>query len=270
MPLRSAPADAHAMIDLHCHILPGLDDGPDRMEDSLAMAEAAIADGVTHVVATPHANHSYSFDFARVRACREELQAILGQRLTLATGCDFHLSAENLAEIRKDAARFTINQKNYLLVEFNEYAIPPSMDQTLHQLQLDGLTPIITHPERNAIIRAQPERLARWLRRGCYAQVTAGALTGGFGPLAQRDAMKWIGQGLVHFVASDAHNLRGRPLALRPAFEIVRNAFREDIAKALFAGNPRAALEGLPLPHVPEIPGDLERPRRKRFFFFSV
>src|SRR6202007_325076 len=117
------------MVDVHCHILPGLDDGPEAIEESLAMAESAVADGITHVVATPHANSEYYFDYDRVQALRKELQAKISDRLILATGCDFHLSPENLEALRADATRFCINQHDYLLVEFNEYSIPPAMDQ---------------------------------------------------------------------------------------------------------------------------------------------
>jgi len=148
------------MVDVHCHILPGLDDGPDDMETSVAMAESAIADGITHVVATPHSSNQYYFDYSHVRELREKLQTKIGSRLILATGCDFHLSPENLEALRADASRFCINQRDYLLVEFNEYSIPPSMDQTLHEIQLLGLRPVITHPERNAILRLQTARLA--------------------------------------------------------------------------------------------------------------
>src|SRR6267143_6383536 len=142
------------MVDLHCHILPGLDDGPDAMEESVAMAESAIADGITHVVATPHSNSQYFFDFMRARQVRDELQAKIGDRLKIATGCDFHLNPENLESLRKDARQYCINQRNFLLVEFNEFSIPPSMDQALHGIQLAGLQPVITHPERNRILRS--------------------------------------------------------------------------------------------------------------------
>src|SRR5262249_31643045 len=125
----------------------------------------------------------------------------------------------------------------------------------------------ITHPERNALLRGKPERLRQWVRRGCYAQVTAGALTGTFGPSARKDAENWIAQGLVHFVASDAHNTRGRPLRLRPAYEFVVGGFGEGKAHALFIANPLAAVEGRPLPHVPEV-AERATPRRRRFFFF--
>jgi protein-tyrosine phosphatase len=232
------------------------------------MAETAIADGITHLVATPHSSDRYLFDFAQVRQLRDELQAQIGTRLKIATGCDFHLDPENLSALRRDPACYCINQHDYLLLEFNEISIPPSMDQTLHEIQLSGLRPIITHPERNAILRARPERLRHWVKRGCFAQVTGGALTGVFGPIAQKIAMDWIREGLIHFVASDAHNTRTRPLRLQPAFDVVVDQFGEEKARALFAENPLAAFEGRELPHVPEVEEEKAVPRRKRFFFF--
>ena len=256
------------MVDVHCHILPGLDDGPDAIEESLAMAESAINDGITHVVATPHSSSEYSFDYPRVQRLCEQLQDEVGERLILATGCDFHLNPENLDALRSNASRFCINQHDYLLVEFNEISIPPAMDDTLHGLQLKGLRPIITHPERNAILRRQPERLVKWVRLGCFVQVTAGSLTGTFGPRAQEDSLCWIGQGMVHFVASDAHNTKRRPLRLQPAYNTVSEQFGEDKANALFAENPLAAFEGRDLPHIPEMPDEKASPRRKRFLFF--
>ena len=256
------------MVDIHCHILPGLDDGPQAVDVSLAMAESAIADGITHVVATPHSSNEYHFDYLRVRELRDELQARIGNRLILATGCDFHLNPENLVALREDAPRFSINQHDYLLVEFNEFSIPPHMDDTLHELQLLTLRPIITHPERNAILRTQAHRLAKWVRMGCCVQVTAGSLTGVFGSGAQRDALRWISDGLVHIVASDAHNTRNRPLRLQPAFDLVHEQFGEEKARALFLDNPLAVFEGRELPHMPAVPDEIEVPRRKRFFFF--
>lgn len=185
------------MVDIHCHILPGLDDGADSLETARAMGEMAVADGITHVIGTPHASPDYAFDPQRVKERRDELQALFEGRLVLATGCDFHLSFENLQDIRRDAHRFTLNQKNYLLVEFADFSIPPSIDQSLHELHLAGLRPIITHPERNPLIRARPERFYRWLRQGCYAQVTAQSLLGRFGKAAQEMAGKWLAAGAV-------------------------------------------------------------------------
>ncbi len=256
------------MVDIHCHILFGLDDGARTIEDSMAMAEDAIADGITHVVGTPHASNEHAFHFARVQAVGEELREKLGERLTIATGCDFHLNPENIQSVRNDPAPFCINQKDYLLVEFNEFSIPPSMDQTLHELHLQGLRPIVTHPERNGILRTQPERLRDWVHQGCFVQVTAGSLSGVFGPAAKERAWTWIEQGLVHFVSSDAHNTARRPLKLKFAYEAITELHGEEKARALLIDNPLAAFEGQALPYVPEVLSKLKSEKRKRFFFF--
>ena len=260
------------MVDIHCHILPGMDDGAQTIEQSLEMAAMAIEDGITHVVGTPHANAEYRFDPAIIRQRRDELQAKLGDRLTLVTGCDFHLNFENVQDLRANPGKYTINQKNYLLVEFADFSIPPGTDDTLHQLLLLGISPIITHPERNRLIRSKPEMLRQWLRQGCYVQMTAQSLLGGFGESTQKQTEKWLDEEMVHFFASDAHNATKRPLRLKKAFDVVAERRGEGVAQALFLDNPLAALEGRPLPYEPEPPERRERTtsrrRRKRFIFF--
>jgi protein-tyrosine phosphatase len=264
------------MVDIHCHILPGLDDGAESLDVACAMAETAIEDGVTHIIGTPHASQDHKFIPELIRQRCNELQARFEGRLVLATGCDFHLSFDNLQEIRRDSARFTLNQKSYLLVEFADFSIPPSLDQALHELQLAGLHPIVTHPERNPLIRAQPERLYKWLRQGCYVQVTAQSLLGKFGRSAQEMSQEWLDAGAVHFVASDAHNVTSRPLRLKETYELLAKSRGEDVARALMVDNPLAAFEDRPLPWVPELAdeGDLQNSgrggmrRKKRFFFF--
>jgi len=258
------------MVDIHCHILPGLDDGPEALETSLQMAEAAIADGITHVVATPHANDSFPFAPELIRKRCAELQARIGDRLLLSTGCDFHMSFENLQTVQTDPARFTINQKNYLLVEFADFAIPPSMDNALKELRMKGVRPVITHPERNPILVQNRARVNTWVEEGCFVQVTAGSFLGRFGQRAQKAAEAWLDEGAVHFVASDAHNLTSRPLQLRPAFEAVAKRKNEAVARALFRENPLATLEGSALPYAPELAeqDEVTPPRRKRFLFF--
>jgi|SRR5689334_10961180 len=254
------------MIDLHCHILPGLDDGPDTREESLRMAESAVADGITHVVATPHSSEHYLFDYGRVRKLRDELQEAAPAGLVISTGCDFHVNPENLAALRFEPAPFCINQKNYLLVEFNEFSIPPTMDHTLHELKLAGICPVITHPERNRILCSDPQRLSNWIRLGCRVQVTGGSLTGAFGKVAREKALSWIAKGMVHIVASDAHNAKRRPLVLKPAYEVVLDKFGRHIAEALFVANPKAAIEGNLLPYAPEVQ-DVHK-AKNRFWFF--
>jgi protein-tyrosine phosphatase len=264
------------MVDIHCHILPLLDDGSKSFDESCAMAEMAIEDGVTHVIGTPHASPDHAFVPELIRQRRDELQAQFEGRLKLATGCDFHLSFENLQDIRHRPERYTLNQKSYLLVEFADYSIPPSLDQALHEMQLAGLHPIVTHPERNPLIRAQPERLYKWVRQGCYVQVTAQSLLGKFGSAALEMSQQWLGAGAVHFVASDAHNTTSRPLRLRETYDHLATTRGEEVARALLVDNPLAAFEDRPIPYVPELAEDLgwensegaQLRRKKRFFFF--
>lgn len=261
------------MIDIHCHILPNLDDGAESVEISVAMAEMAVEEGVTHIICTPHSNSRYPFQAELIKQRRDELQARYEGKITFATGCDFHLSFENLQAIRGAPSRYTLNQKNYLLVEFADYSIPPALDQALHDLQLAGLTPVITHPERNPLIRTKPERLFQWLRQGCYAQVTAQSISGKFGRTAQEAAERWLAAGVFHFIASDAHNTSSRPLRLKQTYEHVASEYGEDLAHALLVDNPLAAFEGRPLPCIPELAEDEnsksgQTRKRKRFWFF--
>ncbi|MGB8541056.1 MAG: CpsB/CapC family capsule biosynthesis tyrosine phosphatase [Candidatus Acidiferrales bacterium] len=263
------------MVDIHTHILFGLDDGAESLEMSLAMAEMAIEDGTTHIIGTPHAHPNHDFIPELVKARRDELQSRFEGRLTFATGCDFHLSFENLQNIRLYPERYTLNQKNYLLVEFADFSIPPSMDQALHDLQLAGLQPVITHPERNPLIRVKADRLFRWIRQGCYVQVTAQSLLGKFGRSAKASAKEWLDAGAVHFLASDAHNVTTRPPILSEAFTYLRKAHGEEVARALLVDNPLAAFEGRPLPFVPQLaedaglsPGATPVRKKKRFWIF--
>jgi protein-tyrosine phosphatase len=257
------------MVDIHCHILPGLDDGADSFDESVQMAETAIADGITHVVGTPHASDQFRFDAALTRQRCQELQQRVGDGLTLETGCDFHLNYENVRDLRVDPRKYTIAQKNYLLVELNDYAIPPNIQQMLHDLRLIGLLPIITHPERNPLIQRRQDYLRQWLHQGCYVQITAMSFLGKFGSQAEKAAWSWLDSDMVHFVASDAHNTTRRPLRLRQAFEAVAVRRGASVAQALFTDNPLAALEGRPLPYEPEQPEVASRSRRrKRFSFF--
>ena len=241
------------MVDIHCHILPGLDDGADTLETSIQMAEMAIADAEVPTWSGRRTRiRTTSLSLKLFASVADELQAAVGERLQLATGCDFHLNFENLQDLEKNKQKYTINQKNYLLVEFADFSIPPSMDETMHHLHLIGLSPIITHPERNALLRAKPERLYRWLHQGCYVQVTAMSILGRFGSAAQHRAEHWLDEDRVHFIASDAHNLKGRPLQLRAAFDAVSERRGEQVAQALFRNNPLAAFEGRGLPYEPE------------------
>ena len=245
------------MIDIHHHLLPGLDDGARTLDVSLAMVEMAIADGITHIACTPHASHHYFFDPEHNAAVFAELQDAVNQKfgdqaITLGLGCDFHLMFDNIEDAQRHPTRYTINGHNYLLVEFPDTAISPNTAQTFYQLSLSGMTPIITHPERNPILARQPERMVEWLKAGALIQITASSLTGRFGPMAEQSAGWLIDHQWVNFIATDAHNTQSRPPLLRAAFDFVAQHYDLATAERLCITNPRAAFYGEALDPQPE------------------
>jgi protein-tyrosine phosphatase len=263
------------MIDIHHHLLPGLDDGARDLDTALAMVEMAVADGITHVVCTPHANHRYFFEPEHNAALFAELQDAMTQRfgdvLTLGLGCDFHLMFDNIEDAQRHPTRYTINGHNYLLVEFPDSAISPNTAQTFYQLSLSGMIPIITHPERNPILSRQPERMFEWLQAGALIQVTASSLTGRFGQTAEQSAIWLLDHQWVHFIATDAHNTQSRPPLLRIAYDFLAEHYDPATAERLCVTNPRAAFYGEPLDAQPEpaAPKSTERRSGPRPGFFG-
>ncbi|MFQ5776866.1 MAG: tyrosine-protein phosphatase [Terriglobia bacterium] len=253
------------MIDIHCHFLPGVDDGAPSIEEARAMIEMAAVDGTTHLVATPHCNTRYEFSPERNRALLAKLSERSTHGVTLLAGCDFHLSYENLQRVLSEKTCFTLNQGSYLLTEFADYGIAPQMLDVFHKLRLNDIVPVITHPERNPLLREIGMKLLRRLAEmGCPIQVTADSLTGRFGRRARAVAQRLLADRMVHFIASDAHDTRERPPRLSPARAWLTGKYGAELAEALFVANPRAALESHPLPYFPEP----TQPRRRRFWFF--
>ncbi len=251
------------MIDIHSHILPGLDDGAPTEEVSLAMLEMAAKNGTTHIVGTPHCNGEFEYSQEKNQVLAKGLQEKVGDRIRLMTGCDFHLSYENLEEVMENARLYTLNQGNYLLTEFAYYSIPPHIEDSFLQLRTRELVPIITHPERIPILIEERIDLIRQLvEMGCPVQITAGSLTGRFGAKVKQSCFTLLESQLVHFVASDAHDTDRRPPHLRNARRIIKKHFGADLTQALFVDNPRAAIESKPLPYLPE-PAE---PIRKKIF----
>lgn len=248
------------MIDVHYHLLYGLDDGPKTIQGSLELARASIAEGVTHIVATPHANERYSFQPELNRERLERLQEQLGQEVTLGLGCDFHLSYENLQDLARSPGKYTINGKQYLLVEFPNYGISRNTSNYFFEMQMAGVVPIITHPERNPSLMADMQQMVEWISRGCLVQVTAASITGRFGSRARDKSLEMLQRNWVHLIASDAHNLEGRPPQMAPAYAMLKEQFGEDAARRLCVENPRAVFNGEQLPPQPE-PVLEQRPR---------
>ena len=170
-----------AMIDIHSHPLWEVDDGAGTLEDSIEMCKIAAEDGITHMVATPHCNYTYVFSPEVNRQKLTELQSAVGESPKLLLGCDFHLSYENIQKLAETPKDFTINQTSYLLVEFPDQFVPEQFDRIFYDIQVAGLVPIITHPERNPVFARRTNLLYHWVSSGCLAQVTAQSYTGGFG-----------------------------------------------------------------------------------------
>ncbi len=239
------------MIDIHHHLLPGLDDGSPSMDVSVKMVEMAASDGITHIVCTPHANGRYGYDRARCEELLAELRAKINGRVTLGLGCDFHMSYDNIEEALNTPGRYSINGLKYMLVEFADTAIPESTGDSLYELSVSKQRPIITHPERNPVIQRHPERLARWIKDGALVQITASSLTGRFGKSAQASAEKYLSRNWVHFLASDAHNLDSRPPVISGGYEWVKKHYGVETADRLCVQNPLAVFEGRELPPQP-------------------
>ncbi|MFT4111431.1 tyrosine-protein phosphatase [Silvibacterium sp.] len=259
------------MIDIHHHLLFGLDDGSPDIETSVAMAEAAIADGITHVVCTPHASGRYEYKPELNQERLEALRERLGDRITLGLGCDFHLSYDNIEDALKNRSRYTINQKKYLLVEFNDFMIPQNITEVFYELTIAGQRPIITHPERNAVIQRNPERMKDWIREGALVQLTSSSLTGRFGKTAQSLSHQFLEKNWVHFLATDAHNLTSRPPKLSEGYEVLEKRYGKETAERLCVANPRAVFYGEDLPRQPRSldigEDDGGRPEARKGFF---
>ena len=235
------------MIDIHCHILPEVDDGPKSWETAEAMCHMAAEDGIEHMVATPHANDRYYYDRAYLTDLLQQLRLRVGPKPQLSLGCDFHLSFENMQAALETPERWCIANTRYLLVEFNNFSIPPQIDDWLARMCTKEVTPIITHPERNPILQKTPERVLQWVSCGCAVQVTASALTGSWGDSAVKLARQFLKRDAVHVLATDAHDTVRRPPILSQARKIVEKEFGPSVAQVLVEENPAAVLANNPL-----------------------
>jgi len=232
------------LIDIHSHVLYGLDDGARTIEDSVAMVRMAAEYGTTDLVATPHANPNYRFDPELVQERLAEVAQASGNVLRLHSGCDFHLSYDNIQDALAHPRKYTINQHRYLMVEFSDMLIFNNTTDIFSRLAEAGMTPVITHPERNGLLRQRVDQIANWVKEGACVQVTAQSLLGEFGKRAKQFSRTLLDRHLVHFLASDAHDCEHRPPRLDLAFAWVKERYGEERAEALCVGNPRAAITG--------------------------
>lgn len=254
------------MVDLHCHILPGIDDGARDLEASLDMARAAVADGIDVIVATPHWPYeSEPTPAARILELTAELQYELDQAqipLRVVPGHECVITPELPDELASGGAlAFGNGKARYALLETPYHHLPYYLRDIVFQVQSRGFASIIAHPERNPIIQNDPGQLVEYVRSGCLVQVTAGSLTGQWGAASKKTGLALFRRGLAHIIASDAHSANSRPPILSEARRIVADAIGEEVARKAVEDIPRKVIEGQPV-YVPD-PDEVGAPTRR-------
>ena len=217
------------MIDIHCHLLPGLDDGPKDLTESLRMAQQAVLDGIDTIIATPHhKNGQYNNPKSLILDKVQEMNQRLIEeniKLTILPGQEVRIFGELLDEYKMEEILPLNNGGQYLFIEFPSNHVPRYTKKLIYDIQLNGLIPIIVHPERNREMIADPELLFELVRDGALTQVTASSITGFFGKAIQKFSMQLIEAELTHFIASDAHNTTNRPFQLAQAYGVIEKKY---------------------------------------------
>ncbi|WP_368895028.1 tyrosine-protein phosphatase [Priestia megaterium] len=220
------------MIDIHSHILPGVDDGASAMEDAVNMARLALDEGITKIIATPHHQNGMYFNKKQDILKRvKELNNVLQREnisLEVLPGQETRIYGSLLDDFWKGDI-LTLNHTNYLFVELPSGHVPRYTEQLLFEMQLKGLIPIIVHPERNAEVLKNPEKLLNLVKEGALTQITAGSLMGHFGKKVQKFSLQLIEANSTHFIASDAHNMSTRNFHMRESISKVHKEFGSQV-----------------------------------------
>jgi len=245
------------VIDLHCHILPGIDDGPTDLDVSLRMAQCAVDDGITFTACTPHIYPGlYENNRAGIEAAVDALRIELakaGIPLTLGTGADTHLAPDLVGGIRSGRVP-TINGTRYLLLEPPHHVAPPRFAESVFELMAAGYIPVITHPERLSWIETHYSIFGDLVRQGSWMQLTAGSLTGRFGKRPQYWAERMLDEGLVHIIATDSHHIEKRPPLLAEGRDAAAKRVGAEEATHMVLTRPQGILDDLAPAQLPPLP----------------
>jgi protein-tyrosine phosphatase len=244
------------LIDVHSHVLHGIDDGAADLEEAVAICEAAAADGIETIAATPHVRHDYPTTPEQMEAALAELQAAVGGRIRVVAGGELDL--DELARPAEELARFGLGGSHALLVETPYVGWPLDFAERLFALQVAGFATVLAHPERNRDVQARPELLEPIVAGGTLVQLTAASVDGRFGRGARACSLALLERGHAHLLASDAHAPDVRAVGLSGAVEAIGDP---ELARWLTVDVPRAILEGKPTPSRPVD----DRPRRRSF-----
>jgi protein-tyrosine phosphatase len=254
------------VIDLHCHIIPGVDDGAQSLSDSINMARNAVEQGIHTIVATPHhRNNSYENKKSDIINRVEELnRALVEEKINLRVlpGQEVRVHGEMLEGYRFGEI-LSVNYTPYVLVEFPSNHVPRYTTKLFYDLQMSGLIPVIVHPERNQEIIGRPDILFQLVEKGALTQVTAASLCGGFGKRIKNFSLQLVEANLTHFIASDAHNITSRSFKMREAFDVIERKYGIEMVY-MFEENAALAIEGR---HVYKEDPELIK-RKKLFSFF--
>lgn len=250
------------MIDIHCHILPGIDDGASNFTDSLLMAKQAEAEGIRTIIATPHhQNGRYNNVKADIIEMTAELNAYLQSEkvnIEILPGQETRIYGEILEDYEAGEILPLANISNYLFIELPSNHVPRYTDQLCFDLQMKGLTPVIVHPERNSELIEHPEKLYKLVQNGAATQITAASFTGHFGKKIQKFTFDLIESNLTHFIASDAHNTKKRGFKMEEAYELLKKKYGTD-SLYYFMDNAELIIDGQDIDK--EIPVRIKRKR---------
>ncbi|GAB3042047.1 tyrosine-protein phosphatase [Virgibacillus ainsalahensis] len=235
------------MIDIHSHILPGVDDGAKTEEDSMKMAREAVSQGIDAIIATPHhRNGKYDNERASIMQHVTILNELFAKEdipLTVLPGQEVRINGEMIEEIETGGI-LSLNETKYLFVEFPSGHVPRYSSQMLFDIQVAGYTPIIVHPERNQELIEHPTKLYEFVKKGALTQVTAASVAGKFGKNIQKFSNQLIEANLTHFIASDAHNTTSRGFCMDEAFKKINNEFGSE-ASYMFMENSQLLIDNM-------------------------
>ena len=229
------------MIDIHCHILPGLDDGPSTMDKAVAMALAAVSSGTTRIVATPHfKNGVFEVGPEMVKASIAVFTGVLEEKkiaLKVLPGAEIRISPDTCSHLDQGEL-LPLGASRYYLFELPDIFIKDGIIMVLRQLRQREVIPVIAHPERNRTIQRHPEMIPEFIFENALFQITGKSMTGGDGKHCFKIARDMVKEGLAHFVASDGHSLRRRPPCLDDAVKAVEKIGGKKAVRAIFEENP--------------------------------
>lgn len=231
------------MIDIHSHVLPGIDDGAKNKEISKRLLELAKESGTTDIIATPHTLSASAYEKPKWSTIETLVKECQQEGLTIHPGAELEVNWDINELIKKDSFEYCLANSNYLLAELPSQMIPNYVDDFFYQLQMKGKIVIIAHPERHPVLQKNPNVLYNWVKKGILLQCNAGSFKGVFGPSSKHFALELLNHDLLHFIGSDAHNLKNRNTNMTRAREIIKDVIGEKKTKALFEINPRFILE---------------------------